>query len=126
VNLAETLADRHAASGRMVLHWEGRDGTARSFTFAELAEASSRHANMLRGLGIGKGDRVGCILPRVPEAIIAMLGAFRLAPSTCRFFLGLARKLRRGASRMRARASSSPMPMCASGCRNGGRIRSRW
>jgi acetyl-CoA synthetase len=88
VNLAETLADRHAASGRMVLHWEGRDGTARSFTFAELAEACSRHANMLRGLGIGKGDRVGCILPRVPEAIIAMLGAFRLGAIHLPIFSG--------------------------------------
>jgi acetyl-CoA synthetase len=88
VNLAETLADRHATSGGMALHWEGRDGTARSFSFAELAEASSRHANMLRGLGIAKGDRVGCILPRVPEAIVAMLGAFRLGAIHLPIFSG--------------------------------------
>ncbi|HYF08502.1 MAG TPA: AMP-binding protein, partial [Acetobacteraceae bacterium] len=77
VNLAETLVDRHAASGRVALRWEGRDGTQRAVTFAELSNASARHASMLRGLGVQPGDRVACILPRVPEAIIAMLGAFR-------------------------------------------------
>ncbi len=88
VNLAETLADRHAAAGRMALHWEGRDGITQSFTFDELRHASSRHANMLRGLGIREGDRVGCILPRVPEAIIAMLGAFRLGAIHLPIFSG--------------------------------------
>ena len=76
VNLAETLVRRHAASRRLALHWEGRDGTQRAFTFAELSDAAARHADMLRGLGVRPGDRVACILPRVPEAIIAMLGAF--------------------------------------------------
>jgi len=76
VNLAETFVRRHAATGRVALHWEGRDGEQRAFTFAELADAAARHADMLRGLGIQPGDRVACILPRVPEAIVAMLGAF--------------------------------------------------
>lgn len=76
VNLAETFVRRHAASGRVALHWEGRDGARRSFTFGELADAAARHAEMLRGLGIGPSDRVACIMPRVPEAIVAMLGAF--------------------------------------------------
>lgn len=88
VNLAETLVDRHAGSGLVALHWEGRDGARRSLTFAELAAASARHANLLRGLGIGEGDRVGCILPRVPEAIIAMLGAFRLGAVHLPIFSG--------------------------------------
>lgn len=88
VNLAETLADRHAASGRVALHWEGRDGTQRAFTFAELSEASARHADMLRGLGIGAGDRVACILPRIPEAIVALLGAFRIGAIHLPIFSG--------------------------------------
>lgn len=88
VNLAETLADRHAASGRIALHWEGRDGTGRAFTFDELSKASARHADMLRGLGIRPGDRVACILPRVPEAIIAMLGAFRIGAIHLPIFSG--------------------------------------
>ena len=88
VNLAETLVDRHAASARVALHWEGRDGARRCLTFAELSTASARHANLLRGLGIGAGDRVGCILPRVPDAIIAMLGAFRLGAVHLPIFSG--------------------------------------
>lgn len=88
VNLAETLVDRHAASGRVALRWEGRDGTQRAFTFAELSEASARHADMLRSLGIGPGDRVACILPRVPEAIIALLGAFRIGAIHLPIFSG--------------------------------------
>ncbi len=88
VNLAETLVDRHAASGRVALHWEGRDGTQRAFTFAELSEASARHAGMLRSLGIGAGDRVACILPRVPEAIVALLGAFRIGAIHLPIFSG--------------------------------------
>lgn len=88
VNLAETLVDRHAASGRVALHWEGRDGTQRACTFAELSEASVRHASMLRRLGVGPGDRVACILPRVPEAIIALLGAFRIGAIHLPIFSG--------------------------------------
>jgi acetyl-CoA synthetase len=88
VHLAETLADRHAASGRTALHWEGRDGTRRRLGFAELAETSARHANLLRDLGVGPGDRVGCVLPRVPEAIVAMLGAFRLGAVHLPIFSG--------------------------------------
>lgn len=76
VNLAETFVRRHAATGRVALHWEGRNGTRRAVTFAELADAAARHADMLRGLGVEPGDRVACIMPRVPEAIVAMLGAF--------------------------------------------------
>ncbi|MBR0669613.1 acyl-CoA synthetase [Neoroseomonas soli] len=88
VNLAETLVDRHATSARVALHWEGRDGTQRAFTFAELSEASARHADMLRSLGITAGDRVACILPRVPEAIVAMLGAFRIGAIHLPIFSG--------------------------------------
>jgi acetyl-CoA synthetase len=78
VNLAVTMADRHAALDRPALVWEGRNGTRSTYGFADLAAASARHANLLRRLGIGPGDRVACIMPRVPEAIVAMLGAFRL------------------------------------------------
>lgn len=77
VNLAATLADRHAASGRVALHWHGTDGERRDLTFAELADASSRFAEVLAGLGVAKGDRVAMVMPRVPETIIAMLGIWR-------------------------------------------------
>jgi len=88
VNLAETLVRRHAASGRVALFWEGRDGTLRSFTFGELAARAAQHAGMLRKLGIGEGDRVACIMPRVPEAIVSMLGAFHVGAIHLPIFSG--------------------------------------
>ncbi len=90
VNLAETFADRHAGSPRAALVWEGRDGTVRRFSFADLAEASARHAALLRRLGVRPGDRVACVLPRVPEAITAMLGAFRAGAVHLPIFSGFA------------------------------------
>jgi acetyl-CoA synthetase len=88
VNLAETMADRHASLTRPALVWEGRDGTRRTLGFADLAAASARHANLLRRLGVGPDDRVACVMPRVPEAIVAMLGAFRLGAVHLPIFSG--------------------------------------
>lgn len=88
VNLAETMSDRHAASDRPALVWEGRDGARRALGFAELAAASARHANLLRSLGVQPGDHVACVMPRVPEAIVAMLGAFRLGAVHLPIFSG--------------------------------------
>jgi acetyl-CoA synthetase len=88
VNLADTMADRHASLTRPALVWEGRDGTRRTLGFADLAAASARHANLLRRHGVGPGDRVACIMPRVPESIVAMLGAFRLGAVHLPIFSG--------------------------------------
>jgi acetyl-CoA synthetase len=88
VNLAETMADRHASLARPALVWEGRDGARRTLGFADLAAASARHANLLRRLGVGPGDCVACVMPRVPEAIVAMLGALRLGAVHLPIFSG--------------------------------------
>ena len=88
MNLADTMADRHASLTRPALVWEGRDGTRRTLGFADLAAASARHANLLRRHGVGPGDRVACIMPRVPESTVAMLGAFRLGAVHLPIFSG--------------------------------------
>jgi acetyl-CoA synthetase len=77
VNLAATLLDRHAGRANPALVWEGKAGERRVLSFAELAGLSARHAALLRSLGVAPGDRVATVLPRVPEALVAMLGAFR-------------------------------------------------
>lgn len=77
VNVATTLADRHAESGHIAIDWHGRDGERRALTFADLAAASRRFASVLASLGVGKGDRVAVVMPRVPETIVAMLGIWR-------------------------------------------------
>ena len=53
------------------LHFEGR-----TISYAQLAEQARRFAGALAGLGVGKGTRVGLILPNCPQAVVALFGAF--------------------------------------------------
>jgi long-chain acyl-CoA synthetase len=55
------------------LHFEGR-----TTSYAQLAEQARRAAGALAGLGVGKGTRVGLILPNCPQAVAALFGALRL------------------------------------------------
>jgi len=57
---------------------DGEGNLAAEHTFADLAAASRRMAHVWAGLGIGKGDPVFVMLPRVPEWYVAVLGAMRL------------------------------------------------
>ncbi|MFN8482574.1 MAG: AMP-binding protein [Anaerolineae bacterium] len=78
INVCYEACDRHAPSGRVALRWEGVNGESAEFTYAQLQEQSARFANFLRAQGIGPGDRVACLLPRIPELIIVALGAWRV------------------------------------------------
>jgi acetyl-CoA synthetase len=89
LNIAHEAVDRHATGplGAVVaLRWLGRDGTRREFTYAELRQLSNRFANVLRGLGIARGDRVVTLLGRVPELHITALGAWKLGAVFCPLF----------------------------------------
>jgi long-chain acyl-CoA synthetase len=55
------------------LHFEGR-----TTSYAQLAEQARRFAGVLAGLGVGRGTRVGLILPNCPQAVVALFGALRL------------------------------------------------
>ena len=81
VDLAWTIVDRHARGAKAdqtAILWVGANGTERRITFRELSQWSSRFGNLLRRIGIRKGDRVATILPRIPQAIPAVLGALRV------------------------------------------------
>ena len=81
LNVCHNCVDRHLDGprrDRIALVWEGEPGDARSFTYAELAAEVGRFANVLRGLGVGKGDRVAIYLPMIPEAAFAMLACARV------------------------------------------------
>jgi acetyl-CoA synthetase len=81
INVSYNCLDRHVESGRgdrTAIIWEGEPGDARTFTYAELHGEVSRFANVLRGLGVEKGDRVTIYLPMIPEAAIAMLACTRI------------------------------------------------
>jgi len=63
--------------GKLALLWVSADGQPRRFTFAELAERSRCFANVLAGLGVGTGERVLVVLPRVPAWWEILLGCLR-------------------------------------------------
>jgi acetyl-CoA synthetase len=81
LNLSENCLDRHVAAGRggkTAILWEGEPGDTRAVSYAELLAEVKRFANVLRGLGVAKGDRVGIYMPMIPEAAVAMLGCARI------------------------------------------------
>jgi acetyl-CoA synthetase len=81
LNLSENCLDRHLNGPRRnkaAIIWEGEPGERRVLTYFELHREVSKFANVLRGLGVKTGDRVGIYLPMVPEAAIAMLACARI------------------------------------------------
>ncbi len=80
INIAHEAIDRHAGGPRrnhVAIRWLGKKGEVRDFTYADLAESTARFASALRGLGIGKGDRVFVLANRIPELYIAALGIMK-------------------------------------------------
>jgi acetyl-CoA synthetase len=80
LNIAYEAVDRHVANGKggkTALRWIARDLTTTDLTYAELAAETNRFANVLAGLGIGKGDRVYSLLGRVPALYISALGTLK-------------------------------------------------
>jgi acetyl-CoA synthetase len=81
LNVSYNCLDRHVAAGRgdkVAFHWEGEPGDTRTITYAELLDEVQRFANVLKSLGVSRGDRVNIYLPMIPEAIVAMLACTRI------------------------------------------------
>ena len=80
LNVSVNCVDRHLAGrgDKRAIVWEGEPGDERTLTFAELSQEVNKFTNVLRGLGIAKGDRVSLYMPMVPEAAIAMLACTRI------------------------------------------------
>ena len=77
LNVCVECCDRHADGDRIALYWEGVDGNSSVHTFADLKDGAARFANFLMAQGIGPGDRVAVMLPRIPELMVAALGVWR-------------------------------------------------
>jgi len=78
INLSYNCVDRHAQGARRnktALIWEGEPGEVRKLSFAELHIEVQKFANVLKGLGIQKGDRVAVYMGMTPELAIALLAA---------------------------------------------------
>ena len=81
LNVCHNAVDRHVAAGRgakVAYHWEGEPGDTRTITYADLHADVQRFANVLKGLGVVKGDRVCIYMPMIPELPVAMLACARL------------------------------------------------
>src|SRR5215813_2454808 len=89
VCLANSIADRHLARDTPALICISREGTDRRVSYRDLADASSRFANVLRRYGVGPGDRVAGLMPRVPEAVIAIVGTLKAGAIYVPMFTGL-------------------------------------
>ena len=63
---------------KVAFHFEGEPGDTRTVTYADLLAETQKFANVLKGLGVGKGDRVNIYLPMIPEAAVAMLACARI------------------------------------------------
>jgi acetyl-CoA synthetase len=80
-NISYNCLDRNVASGRadkVALLWEGEPGDLRALTYAQLLTEVSKFANVLKSLGVKKGDRVAIYMGMTPELPIAMLACARI------------------------------------------------
>ena len=81
LNVAANCLDRHLATrgDKVAILWEGDDpAESRAITYRELHAEVCRFANVLKTLGVTKGDRVTIYLPMIPEAAMAMLACARI------------------------------------------------
>jgi acetyl-CoA synthetase len=81
LNASANCVDRHARGARRnkaALVWEGEPGDRRTLTYFDLFRQVSQFANVLKALGIKRGDRVAIYLPLIPELAIAMLACARI------------------------------------------------
>jgi len=81
LNAAYNAIDRQAKGSRknkVALYWEGKNGEKEKYTFAELSQLSNQFGNVLKKLGVKRGDRVFFFLPRVPELYLGFLGTLKI------------------------------------------------
>jgi acetyl-CoA synthetase len=93
INLSYNCVDRHALGDKrdkVAILWEGEPGEIRKLTFGDLHAEVQRFANVLKGLGIKKGDRVAVYMGMTPELAIAILACARIGAVHSVIFGGFA------------------------------------
>ncbi|MCH9659014.1 acetate--CoA ligase [archaeon] len=80
INASYNALDVHQSSksDKSAILWEGENGESRNITYGEMFAQVQKFANVLKSLGVKKGDRVTIYLPMVPELPIAMLACARI------------------------------------------------
>jgi acetyl-CoA synthetase len=81
INLSYNCLDRHVKTARKnkaALIWESEPGEIRTYTYQQLWKEVQKFANVLKNLGVRKGDRVAIYMGMTPELPIAMLACARI------------------------------------------------
>ncbi len=81
INVSYNCVDRHiktARKNKAAIIWEGEPGDSQVLTYWDLYREVNKFANVLKKLGVKKGDRVTIYLPMIPEAVVAMLACARI------------------------------------------------
>ena len=81
LNACVNCVDRHVRTARRnkaAIVWEGEPGDRRTLTYWDLHRQVGAFANVLKSLGVARGDRVALYLPMIPELAIAMLACARI------------------------------------------------
>jgi acetyl-CoA synthetase len=94
LNVSYNCLDRHLEGenawrrNKAAIIWEGEPGDTRIITYAELHRDVCRFANVMKGLGVKKGDRVVLYMPMIPELAVAMLACTRIGATHSIIFGG--------------------------------------
>ena len=80
LNLAYEAIDRHVAHGlgaKPAMLWEGKNGEKETYTYDDMRRETNKFANVLRSLGVEKGERVFTFMERIPEIYFSVFGALK-------------------------------------------------
>ena len=121
LNVSYNCLDRHiktARKNKAAITWEGEPGDTKTLTYYDLYREVNKFANVLKSLGVKKGDRVSIYLPMIPELPIAMLACARIgAPHSVVFSAFSAKALQE-----RIEDSQAKLLITADGYYRGGRV----
>ena len=81
LNITYNCLDRHLSTPRRnkaAIIWEGENGERRTLTYLQLHREVCKFSNVLKKLGVGKGDRVAIYMPMLVESVVAMLACARI------------------------------------------------
>jgi acetyl-CoA synthetase len=81
LNIAYEAIDRHIKTpikNKVALYWEGSAGQSEEYTFLDLHRLTNCFANVLKNLGVKKGDRIFTYGDRIPEIYIALIAGLKV------------------------------------------------
>ncbi len=92
LNIVASCIDRYSGdrtrARRAAVVWEGEEGQTQTLNYDDLYTEVNHCANLLRGLGLGKGDAVGLFMPMTPECVIALLAIVKIGGIVLPLFSG--------------------------------------